>query len=87
MNNANWNGGLDNDELFQEAIAKTKEWLEYLKINFYEVNEIIRLDQLVFDEVNNLILNKVDINDVSLRTLRYIHYYNTRSFVTRRCTI
>lgn len=73
MNNSNLNGDLDNDEYFQQALAQTKEWLEYLKINFFELNERIRLDQLVFDEVHNLILNKVDINDVSLRTLKYLH--------------
>ena len=52
------NGDYNNDEQFVGAMARTKKWLEFLKINFYEVREVIRIDQLIFKEVNDLMLNQ-----------------------------
>lgn len=68
----NRKGDHDDDPIFIKTMDITTKMLESLKVDFYEFDEYIRLDQLIFQEVNDLMLGNINITDASLRTAQYI---------------
>ena len=49
-----------------------KDVLEYLILNFFDCNEVIRIDATILSEIAGINLGKIGIHKVSLRTLKYI---------------
>lgn len=49
-----------------------KDVLEYLILNFFDYNEVIRIDATILSEIAGINLGKIRIHKVSLRTLKYI---------------